>query len=86
MFRDGSGTPSLLVPPNRCSLEGNGGSGLSMSLSTVIRQYLDDKISLGRGAEELRVSRAKLERVFERLGVPKKPAPDSDGGESLARR
>ncbi len=57
-----------------------------MSLSTVIREYLDDKISLGRGAEELRVSRAKLERVFERLGVPKKATPDQDGGDHAARR
>lgn len=56
-----------------------------MSLSTVIREYLDDKISLGRGAEELRVSRAKLEGVFERLGVPKKPTMDHDGGESVRR-
>jgi hypothetical protein len=52
-----------------------------MSLSTVIREYLDNKISLGRGAEELRLSREELERFFERLGVPKKPAPSGhDGG------
>lgn len=59
-----------------------------MSLSTVIREYLDDKISLGRGAEELRVPRARLERFFERLGVPKKSTsgPDHESGDAMSPR
>lgn len=69
----------LLVPSIGCSLRGTEAVGLSMSLSTVIREYLDNKISLGRGAEELRVSREELERFFERLGVPKKPTPTGPG-------
>ena len=39
-------------------------------LSSIIRDYLDHKISLGQGAEELCLSRAELRKLFERLGVP----------------
>jgi hypothetical protein len=51
-----------------------------MSLSTVIREYLDQKISLGRGAEELHLSCSELRRLFERLGVPLQRASGSADG------
>lgn len=48
-------------------------------LSGIIRDYLDQKISLGQGAEELCLSRAELRRLFERLGVPISPASVDPG-------
>jgi hypothetical protein len=51
-------------------------------LSNIIRDYLDQKISLGQGAEELCLSRAELRKLFERLGVPLQLSPaSSDPGD-----
>ncbi|HVR95082.1 MAG TPA: UPF0175 family protein [Thermoanaerobaculia bacterium] len=36
----------------------------------VIRDYLNEKISLGKAAELLQLSRFELEESFQRLGVP----------------
>lgn len=36
----------------------------------ILRDYLDDEISLGKAAEELGLSRFDLEDRFHRLGVP----------------
>jgi len=36
----------------------------------VIRDYLDERINLGKAAELLQVSRFELEDSFRRLGVP----------------
>ncbi|HEX7181587.1 MAG TPA: hypothetical protein VF756_07065 [Thermoanaerobaculia bacterium] len=36
----------------------------------VIRDYLDEKINLGKAAELLQLSRFELEESFRRLGIP----------------
>lgn len=46
------------------------GEGIGDPEAPVIRDYLDEKINLGRAAELLRVSRFELEESFQRIGVP----------------
>lgn len=36
----------------------------------VLRDYLDERINLGRAAELLQLSRFELEASFQRLGIP----------------
>jgi len=36
----------------------------------VLRDYLDERISLGKAAELLQLSRFELESSFQRLGIP----------------
>ena len=36
----------------------------------VLRDYLDEKINLGKAAELLQLSRFELEESFQRLGIP----------------
>jgi len=36
----------------------------------IIRDYLDEKINLGKAAELLQLSRFELEDSFQRLGIP----------------
>jgi prevent-host-death family protein len=46
--------------------EGANGSGDSR----VIRDYLDERINLGKAAELLQLSRFEFEDSFQRLGIP----------------
>jgi prevent-host-death family protein len=43
----------------------------------VIRDYLDEKINLGKAAELLQLSRFELEESFQRLGIPLRRGPRS---------
>ncbi len=43
----------------------------------VLRDYLDEGISLGKAAELLRVTRFELEASFLRLGIPLRRGPRS---------
>jgi prevent-host-death family protein len=36
----------------------------------VLRDYLDERINLGKAAESLQLSRFELEESFKRLGIP----------------
>jgi prevent-host-death family protein len=45
--------------------------------SPVLRDYLDEKISLGKVAELLQVSRFELMDRFKRLGIPLRVGPAS---------
>ncbi len=36
----------------------------------VLRDYLDERINLGKAAELLQLSRFELEASFQRLGIP----------------
>jgi len=38
--------------------------------SRVLRDYLDERINLGKAAEMLQVTRFELEASFQRLGIP----------------
>lgn len=43
--------------------------------SRVLRDYLDERISLGKAAQLLKVSRFELEASFQRLGIPVRRGP-----------
>jgi hypothetical protein len=43
----------------------------------VLRDYLDEKINLGKVAELLQISRFELEASFQRLGIPLRRGPRS---------
>lgn len=45
--------------------------------SRVLRDYLDEGISLGKAAQLLQVSRFELEASFRRLGIPLRRGPRS---------
>ncbi len=47
---------------------GDANSGLPEG--RVLRNYLDEKINLGKAAELLQLSRFELEESFQRLGIP----------------
>ena len=49
--------------------EGMNGSG-DLLEARVVRDYLAEKINLGKAAELLQLSRFELEGSFQRLGVP----------------
>lgn len=42
----------------------------ALAETPVIRDYLEEKINLGKAAELLRLSRFELEESFQRLGIP----------------
>ena len=39
-------------------------------LARVIRDYLEERINLGKAAELLQLSRFELEESFQRIGIP----------------
>jgi hypothetical protein len=47
-----------------------GGDANGPGDSRVIRDYLDERINLGKAAELLQLSRFELEGSFQRLGIP----------------
>lgn len=50
---------------------GGGANGSSDLLEAqVLRDYLDERINLGKAAELLQLSRFELEAGFQRLGIP----------------
>ncbi|HKH44761.1 MAG TPA: type II toxin-antitoxin system prevent-host-death family antitoxin [Thermoanaerobaculia bacterium] len=50
---------------------GGGANGSSDLLEAqVLRDYLDERINLGKAAELLQLSRFELEASFQRLGIP----------------
>src|SRR5262249_19652059 len=53
---------------------GDAGSGDPLE-SRVLRDYLDERISLGKAAQLLQVSRFELEASFQRLGIPVRRGP-----------
>jgi prevent-host-death family protein len=65
----------LLIAMARC------GTGQPRSeddaITQVIRQYLDESISLAKAAELLELSRFVLMERFERLGLPLRTGPTS---------
>jgi len=44
---------------------------------TTLRDYLDQRINLGKAAEQLELSRFDLMERFERLGVPLRLGPET---------
>ena len=56
----------------------------------VLRDYLDERISLGKAAQLLQVSRFELEATFQRLGIPVRRGPlsieDAQAEIATARR
>ncbi len=56
----------------------------------VLRDYLDERISLGKAAQLLQVSRFELEASFQRLGIPLRRGPlsieDAQAEIATARR
>jgi len=56
----------------------------------VLRDYLDERISLGKAAQLLQVSRFELEASFQRLGIPVRRGPlsieDAQAEIATARR
>jgi prevent-host-death family protein len=58
--------------------------------SQVLRDYLDERISLGKAAQLLQVSRFELEASFQRLGIPVRRGPlsieDAQAEIATARR
>lgn len=49
--------------------EGVNGPG-DLQEARVIRDYLDERINLGKAAELLQLTRFELEESFQRLGIP----------------
>lgn len=50
---------------------GGGANGAGDPLDArVLREYLDERVNLGKAAELLQVSRFELEDSFQRLGIP----------------
>jgi predicted HTH domain antitoxin len=57
---------------------GGGANGPADPLEArVIRDYLDERINLGKAAELLQLSRFELEGSFRRLGLPLRRGPRS---------
>jgi len=54
--------------------------------SRIIRDYLDERISLGKAAEQLGLSRFELQERFHRLGAPLRlgPATIEEAREEIA--
>ena len=52
-----------------CATGGDAGSDDILE-ARVLRDYLDETISLGKAAELLQLSRFELEGSFQRLGIP----------------
>jgi prevent-host-death family protein len=51
------------------SVAGEGDEG-DLPEASVLRDYLDERISLGRAAQLLQLTRFELEGSFQRLGIP----------------
>lgn len=49
---------------------GGGASPSDLLEARAIRDYLDERINLGKAAELLQLSRFELEDSFQRLGIP----------------
>jgi AraC-like DNA-binding protein len=60
----------LLQALAACATDGSELDGEMSSDARILRDYLDDEISLGKAAEELGLSRFALADRFHRLGVP----------------
>ncbi|HYG62752.1 MAG TPA: type II toxin-antitoxin system prevent-host-death family antitoxin [Thermoanaerobaculia bacterium] len=73
------------------SATGTGADGPGELLDArSLRDYLDEKINLGKAAELLHLSRFELEESFQRLGLPLQRGPrsieDAQAEISAARR
>lgn len=53
-----------------CATGGDADGSGEMVEARVLRDYLDEKINLGKAAELLQLSRFELEASFQRLGIP----------------
>ena len=60
-----------------CATEASGSAEEVPPEARILRDYLDDEISLGKAAEELGLSRFELAERFHRLGVPLPFGPES---------
>ena len=60
-----------------CATEAAAWDGETSSEARILRDYLDDEISLGKAAEELGLSRFDLADRFRRLGIPLPFGPTS---------
>ena len=53
-----------------CATGGDADGPEDLLEARVIRDYLDERINLGKAAELLQLTRFELEESFQRLGVP----------------
>lgn len=53
-----------------CATGGDANGSGDLLEARVIRNYLDERINLGKVAELLQLSRFELEESFQRLGIP----------------
>jgi predicted HTH domain antitoxin len=53
-----------------CATGGGANSSGDLLEAQVLRDYLDERINLGKAAELLQLSRFELEESFQRLGIP----------------
>jgi len=75
-----------------CTTGGGGGANGSGDLveAQVLRDYLDERINLGKAADLLQLSRFELEASFQRLGIPlrrgARSIEDAEAEIAVARR
>jgi hypothetical protein len=67
----------LLTALAACATEASGLDVETAPDARILRDYLDDEISLGKAAEELGLSRFDLAERFHRLGIPLPFGPTS---------
>lgn len=53
-----------------CATGGSADGPSDLLEARVLRDYLDERINLGKAAELLQLSRFELEESFQRLGIP----------------
>ena len=53
-----------------CTTGGSANGSADLLEAQVLRDYLDERINLGKAAELLQLSRFELEASFQRLGIP----------------
>jgi prevent-host-death family protein len=73
-----------------CTTGGGAAGSGDLLEAQVLRDYLDERINLGKAAELLQLSRFELEASFQRLGIPlrrgARSIEDAEAEIAVARR